>query len=101
MSLIWEALEGVDDPHIPISLRRMGMLRDVAIDDRGVVSVSLAIPCLGCPAVSMLQEEIRAAVIALDGVSDVVVEPGWHRVWNRDMLDPQAQSFMRSYGIQL
>ena len=98
---LWEALEQVHDPHIPISLRRMGMLRSITIDDLGLVRVMLAIPCLGCPAVTMLQEEITEALIEIEGVADVVVEPGWHHKWSRDMLDSQAQNFMRNYGIQL
>ena len=36
-----EALEAVHDPHVPVSLRRMGMLRDIEIADDGSVIVQV------------------------------------------------------------
>ena len=38
-----EALEAVHDPHVPVSLRRMGMLREIDIADDGVVTVQVCI----------------------------------------------------------
>ena len=51
-----EALEAVHDPHVPVSLRRMGMLREIDIADDGVVTVQVCIPCMGCPGAGMLRE---------------------------------------------
>ena len=66
-----QALEAVHDPHVPVSLRRMGMLR------------------------------IHDAVITLPGVTDVIVEEGWHLQWSRDMIEPEVQDMMRVNGIQV
>lgn len=96
-----EALEAVRDPHVPVSLRRMGMLRTVEVDDRGVVSVEVCIPCMACPGVAMIREDIRAAVAALDGVSAVRVEEGWHLPWSREMIEPEVRALMRANGIQV
>ena len=83
---IMQALESVHDPHVPVSLRRMGMLREINITQDGIVNVQICIPCMGCPGVGMLRENIRDAVIALPGVIDVIVEEGWHLQWSRDMI---------------
>lgn len=96
-----EALETVEDPHVPVSLRRMGMLRDIAIDDGGVVQVQLCIPCLGCPGVTLLREAIEQCVTALPGVSRVVVDAGFFLPWSRDMVDAEAKALMRTSGIQI
>lgn len=97
---IREALEKVNDPHVPISIRRMGMLRDITIED-GVVHVQLCIPCLGCPGVSMLHDNIERAVGDLPGVRGVVIENGFFLPWSRDMLDDEAKMLMRTNGIQI
>ena len=98
---IMQALESVHDPHVPVSLRRMGMLREINITQDGIVNVQICIPCMGCPGVGMLRENIRDAVIALPGVIDVIVEEGWHLQWSRDMIEPEVQDMMRVNGIQV
>ena len=98
---IMQALESVHDPHVPVSLRRMGMLREINITQDGIVNVQICIPCMGCPGVGMLRENIRDAVITLPGVTDVIVEDGWHLQWSRDMIEPEVQDMMRVNGIQV
>lgn len=96
-----EALECVNDPHVPVSLRRMGMLRDIAIGEDGTVRVQVCIPCMGCPGAGMIREGVRDAVMALPGVAEVVVEEGWYLPWTRDMIEPDVQDMMRVNGIQV
>ena len=98
---IMQALEAVHAPHVPVSLRRMGMLREINITQDGIVNVQICIPCMGCPGVGMLRENIREAVITLSGVTDVIVEEGWHLQWSRDMIEPEVQDMMRVNGIQV
>lgn len=95
------ALEAVHDPHVPVSLRRMGMLREVEMLDDGAVRVQICIPCMACPGASMLREDIRDAVMALGGVREVMVEEGWHLPWSREMIDPDVRDLMRANGIQV
>ncbi len=96
-----EALEAVHDPHVPVSLRRMGMLREIDIADDGVVTVQVCIPCMGCPGAGMLRESVRETVQTLPGVTKVVVEEGWHLPWSREMIEPEVQEMMRANGIQV
>lgn len=98
---IVKALEVVKDPHVPVSLRRMGMLRDIDIKEDGSVKILICIPCMGCPGVGMLRDNIREAAQSVAGVTDVVVEEGWHLPWSRDMIEPEVQDMMRANGIQV
>ena len=94
-----EALSHVNDPHIPVSLDRMGMLRGVTLTESGAITVKLTIPCLGCPGVLILKSEITEALMALDGVTEVALEYGWDRDWSRDMIDDEAKKLMSDHGI--
>jgi metal-sulfur cluster biosynthetic enzyme len=98
---IRDALEAVHDPHVPVSLRRMGMLRDIDVEADGTVRVQVCIPCMACPGAPMLRDGIRQAVMAVPGVKDVVVEEGWHLPWSRDMIEPEVRDLMRANGIQV
>lgn len=95
-----EALEDVHDAHVPVSLRSMGMLADVRVDGDRVV-VSMCIPCMACPAISFLTDQVRERVLAIDGVASVDVEPGLHLSWDRDSVDARTRELMRANGIQL
>lgn len=96
-----EALEGVLDPHVPASLRRMGMLGEVDVRADGAVEVEIRIPCMACPGVSALRAGVEAALARLDGVREVRVREAWHLPWSRDMVAPETQDLMRRHGIQI
>lgn len=98
---IREALSSVNDPHIPVSIERMGMLRGIEISADGLVSIELGIPCLACPGVSMLKQSIVDALTNLRGVTGVRVDEGWHHDWSTQSIEPLARQQMRRFGIQV
>lgn len=100
-SAVRQALGKVNDPHLAVSIERMAMLRGIQISAAGEVTIELGIPCLACPGVSMLKEQITRAVLAVPGASSVTVQEGWHHHWTADMVDDRTRHFMRSYGVHL
>lgn len=96
-----DALDGVNDPHVPASLRRMGMLDEVDVDAAGRVSVRVRVPCTACPGTALIEDRIAAQLTALPGVTAVSVELAWHLPWDRADISPSAQELMRAHGIQV
>jgi ATP-binding protein involved in chromosome partitioning len=70
---IRKALEGVMDPELHKSLIELGMVRQVRIED-GQVGITLALTTMGCPLKDQIVGDVKAAVGALEGVQDVVVD---------------------------
>ncbi len=70
---ILEALKTVDDPELHKDLVTLGMIDTVAIDGASV-SVTVALTTPACPMKTVISENVRAAVAAIDGVSDVDVK---------------------------
>ncbi|CCB66571.1 metal-sulfur cluster assembly factor [Hyphomicrobium sp. MC1] len=93
------ALQGVNDPHVPISIERMGMLHAVDVDQDGQVTIHLSMPCLSCPGVAVLESAIREKVSKLSGVSKVAIDFGWARPWSIDLLASDARATLKEHGI--
>ncbi|SFS90654.1 metal-sulfur cluster assembly factor [Halostagnicola kamekurae] len=97
---LWDMIDEIPDPHIPVSLVEMGMIYDVEESD-GTVSVEMTYPCMGCPAYDMIQNDIESCLSLTDGVDEVDVEVVWDPVWSKDMLTEPVREKMRESGISL
>ncbi len=66
-----EALRPVQDPELNRSIVDLGMVRDVVIDKKGTVGLTVVLTIAGCPLRNEIQTRVNTALRALDGVSDV------------------------------
>jgi metal-sulfur cluster biosynthetic enzyme len=95
-----EALDAVEDPHIPASLVELEMVVDVAVDD-GRARVELTYPCLGCPAYGMIQDDVRQAATSVPGVDEAEVEVVWDPVWSKSDLSDDVREKVQRWGVGL
>ena len=70
------ALSKVIDPEIRRPITELGMVREVVVNDDGIVRVTVDLTVPGCPLKSKIEADVRTAVGTVPGVSDVVVELG-------------------------
>ncbi|HWD02657.1 MAG TPA: Mrp/NBP35 family ATP-binding protein [Amycolatopsis sp.] len=68
------ALKDVYDPEIKKPITDLGMVKDVAVGEDGVVAVGIYLTVAGCPLKATLTEDTTKAVKKLPGVADVRVE---------------------------
>jgi ATP-binding protein involved in chromosome partitioning len=71
---VLQALRGVVDPELGGDIVELGMVRDVGIDARGVVTLGIALTIAECPMRNQIEDDAVRKVRALPGISDVVVE---------------------------
>lgn len=95
---IWNALEDVKDPEIPVvSLVEMGIVREVCWENgRAVVTITPTF--VGCPALIPIREEIVARVKAL-GVDDVEVRTTLNPPWTSEWIRDSARARLKSIGL--
>jgi metal-sulfur cluster biosynthetic enzyme len=98
---VLRAIEQVNDPHVPASLRAMGMIAGVTVDGAGRVTVRVRVPCTACPGTAMIRDGIAGAVAALPGVTGAEVEDAWEDPWHRDLVDAGVRALMHRNGIQI
>lgn len=95
---IWQALEDVSDPEIPVlSVVEMGIIADVAVDDRGV-RVQMTPTFAGCPALDVMRDNIGHAVRAA-GYDDVCVEVVFDPPWTSDRITEEGRRKLKAFGL--
>lgn len=95
---IWQALERVPDPEIPvIGVIEMGIVRDVRLEGETVV-VTITPTFSGCPALQVIRDQLEQAVRDL-GVQDVRIETVLSPAWTTDWITPEARAKLQACGI--
>jgi ATP-binding protein involved in chromosome partitioning len=68
------ALDGVRDPEIRRPITELDMVKSVEVGEDGAVDVAVYLTVAGCPMRETITRDVRAAVGAVPGVTDVRVE---------------------------
>jgi metal-sulfur cluster biosynthetic enzyme len=98
LARLWLALGEVEDPEIPVSVVEMGLI--VALSyEAGTAYVRLTYTAMGCPAMDMIQDDIRRRLQQDPEVQAVEIEVVWDPVWTRERLSHAARIAMRDVGI--
>lgn len=99
IAAIHAALEQVVDPEIPtLSIRAIGILRDVRISDDGLTEVVITPTYSGCPAIDVITHEIKRVLAELC-VTDVRVATSFNPPWTTDWIGDDAREIMKANGI--
>lgn len=95
---VWEALQGVTDPEMPISLVDMGMIYGVKVDG-GVVTIDMTFTAIGCPAMDMITADVEQAVQDLPGVRQVQINVVWQPPWTKERISPKGRRILQEFGV--
>ncbi|POR45537.1 ring-1,2-phenylacetyl-CoA epoxidase subunit PaaD [Paraburkholderia eburnea] len=95
----WQALESVPDPEIPVvSIRELGILRDVRRADDGQLEVVITPTYSGCPAMSQIAEDVAHALDAAQ-IAPYRIATTLTPAWTTDWITEEAREKLRAYGI--
>jgi ring-1,2-phenylacetyl-CoA epoxidase subunit PaaD len=94
---IWSLLEQVKDPEIPVlSIVDLGVLREVKFKE-GVFDISITPTYTGCPAMNVIEEEIKALLERNNVPCSVhlILSPAWTTDW----MTESGKQKLKAYGI--
>ncbi len=97
LAAVHAALDQLCDPEIPVvSLREMGILREVYISDTGV-EVVITPTYSGCPAMEQIHDDILLSLqqLGVKGQVKTQLSPAWTTDW----MSNSAKEKLRAYGI--
>ncbi len=89
---VWQALDTVYDPEIPISIVALGLIYEVAIDQsEAQVNIRMTLTAPGCGMGPVLVSDVKYRVGKVPAVKSVNVELVFDPPWSRDMMTEEAQ----------
>ena len=90
---VWEALEEIPDPEIPVvSLVELGVIRSVDVEN-GHVRIEFTPTFLGCPALEVMK---RAMEEKIPGAEVQVIQDD---SWSTDRITPAGREKLRAAGF--
>lgn len=95
---IWDWLDAVPDPEIPvISIVDLGVVREVSVSD-GTVKVIITPTYSGCPAMRVIAMDIETE-LSKKGVTSLELETKIAPAWTTDWLSEKGRARLEEYGI--
>jgi ring-1,2-phenylacetyl-CoA epoxidase subunit PaaD len=95
---VWALLEAVPDPEIPVvSIRELGILREVNEAADGSFDVVITPTYSGCPAMEQIEDDVRALLDSHRIRARVVTRLA--PAWTTDWLTEEARRKLREFGI--
>ena len=95
---VWHLLESVPDPEIPVvSIRELGILREVNEQPGGEVEVVITPTYSGCPAMAQIEQDVRELLAAHSIRARVVTRLA--PAWTTDWITGPARAKLREFGI--
>ena len=94
---VTDVLKHCYDPEIPINIVDLGLVYNISIKgDKVRVEMTLTSP--GCPASSMISEDVEKSLSKLDGINEVEVEVIWDPPWSPEKMSETAKK-MLGWGL--
>ena len=89
---VWEALDSIFDPEIPISLVSLGLIYSVEIDqETATVAISMTLTAPGCGMGPVLVSDVEYRTAKVPNVNNVKVELVFDPPWSREKMSEEAQ----------
>jgi len=87
---VWQALNTIFDPEIPVSIVALGLVYSVSADNQAV-NINMTLTAPGCGMGPVLVDDVKYRVALVPNVTDVVVDLVFDPPWNREMMSEEAQ----------
>lgn len=89
---VWDAVSTVVDPDLRMSLKELGLIYGIDIDDKKFVIITMTLTSMGCPAAPFLMGAVEEAAKNVEGITGAKAELVWEPRWDpREMASEEAQ----------
>jgi metal-sulfur cluster biosynthetic enzyme len=91
---IREALRQVIDPEIGYNIFDLGLVYDIAVEEGGVVRLTMTTTTPGCPATNYLKDGAAESASNVPGVEFVDVKLTYEPRWTPELMSPEAKAHL-------
>ncbi|MFQ6617331.1 MAG: metal-sulfur cluster assembly factor [Fidelibacterota bacterium] len=87
---VYKALRECYDPEIPVNIVDLGLVYDVEVEG-DKVNVKMTLTAVGCPMHSVISQNVKSKLEAIEGVKSANVEVVWDPPWKPEMMSEEAR----------
>ena len=102
---VWDALYGVEDPEMPVSIVDLGLIYGVEVTERvdegHHAEVLMTLTYSGCPARDMLTDEVERTVADVAEIESVDLRLVWSPEWSIEMVTEQGKADLNDFGLSV
>lgn len=99
LSEVRRVVGAVEDPELPfVTIEELGIMRDIEIDEDGLVTVTVTPTYSGCPATEVIRDSILAALEGA-GHARARVRTVFSPPWTTDDITPEGKRKLEEGGI--
>ena len=95
---LWEGINEVLDPEIPIGLVDLGLIYGLEFRD-GVAAVDLTFTATACPCMAFIREDITDRLEQEPWIERVEINEVWDPPWTRDRISERGRRILKSLGV--
>lgn len=96
---LFTVLKTVDDPELPtVSVYDLGMIHGLEIDG-GCVSISMVPTFAGCPALDIIEKDVKKAIEKIEWVKACHVAFSFQYEWTTDAITDTGKQNLKKHGI--
>ena len=95
---LWQAVNEVLDPEIPIGLVDLGLIYGISFE-AGVVDVDLTFTATGCPCMDFIREDLTDRLECEPWIVDVRINEVWDPPWTRDRITKRGRGLLKKLGV--
>ncbi len=97
---VWQALEEVKDPEIPaISVVDLGIIIDISATEDGEVTIRMTPTFSGCPALQLIQFQVRKKARETEGVMNAEVQVDFDTQWSSNRISDKGRKAIKEFGL--
>lgn len=91
-SQVWQALDSIFDPEIPVSLVALGLIYGVEVDQQqGLVTIAMTLTAPGCGMGPVLVSDVEYRVAKVPNIQQIKVDLVFDPPWSKEMMSEEAQ----------
>ena len=83
-------IKKIYDPEIPVNIYELGLIYDIAIDDKDVI-IKMTLTTPNCPVAESLPKEVKDSIMEIKEVNKVDLDLVWDPPWDKSMMSEAAK----------
>ena len=92
-------LRAIFDPELPVNIYDLGLIYDVAINDRNEAAVRMTLTSPNCPVAESLPRLVKQKVAEVPGVSGAEVQVVLDPPWSAERMSESAKFELECMGL--